>query len=317
MKISLSTNWCNRRIESGEEIAERALELGFDELELGFHTPISQVDGFRRMLDRIPVGSIHAFCPVPVSAPQGYPELYTLASFDAEARAMARFQITRNIEFASDIGADTVVLHAGRVYFNTFFRRSFTSGTLREILTQAKGNLDDPKYAKALARALKVRRTRGAEMLELVKGELSALMPVLEKHSITLALENLPYLEGFPNESEMSAIAAEFKGGRVKAWFDTGHHRVREMHGWLPEGFARPPEEAEYPLVGGMHLNDVVDYNDDHLPPGEGKVDFKGLEPLARAVRHVVVEPNSGVRGEALAKGLAHIRALWSLPPHG
>ena len=115
----------------------------------------------------------------------------------------------------------------------------------------------------------------------------------------------------------MSAIAAEFKGGRVKAWFDTGHHRVREMHGWLPEGFARPPEEAEYPPVGGMHLNDVVDYNDDHLPPGEGKVDFKGLEPLARAVRHVVVEPNSGVRAEALAKGLAHIRALWPLPPHG
>ena len=27
MKLSLSTNWCNRRIEDGREIAEKALEL--------------------------------------------------------------------------------------------------------------------------------------------------------------------------------------------------------------------------------------------------------------------------------------------------
>ena len=27
MRLSLSTNWCNRRLESGEAIAEKALEL--------------------------------------------------------------------------------------------------------------------------------------------------------------------------------------------------------------------------------------------------------------------------------------------------
>ena len=40
MKLSLSTNWCNRRIESGEEIADKAMELGFTELELGYHTTL-------------------------------------------------------------------------------------------------------------------------------------------------------------------------------------------------------------------------------------------------------------------------------------
>ena len=55
MKLSLSTNWCNRRIESGEAIADKAMELGFDELELGFHTPADQVPGFKSRLDRIPV----------------------------------------------------------------------------------------------------------------------------------------------------------------------------------------------------------------------------------------------------------------------
>ena len=73
MKFSLSTNWCNRRIESGEEIADKAMELGFEELELGFHTTQEQVKGFKARLGQIPVGSVHAFCPVPISAPQGYP----------------------------------------------------------------------------------------------------------------------------------------------------------------------------------------------------------------------------------------------------
>ena len=97
MKLSLSTNWCNRQVDDGAAIAERALSLGFDELELGFHTSVAQVDGFRRLRDRIPVGSIHAFCPVPLSAPQGYPELYALASFDEDQRALAAFHVRRNI----------------------------------------------------------------------------------------------------------------------------------------------------------------------------------------------------------------------------
>ena len=84
MKLSLSTNWCNRRIDDGREIAEKALELGFEELELGFHTTAQQVIGFKAMLDKIPVGSVHAFCPVPLSAPHGYPELDQLATLDDE-----------------------------------------------------------------------------------------------------------------------------------------------------------------------------------------------------------------------------------------
>ena len=89
MKLSLSTNWCNRRLESGEEIAAKALELGFAELELGFHTTLFQVQGFKKMRDQIPVGSVHAFCPVPISAPQGYPELYSFHRTSSPRRSAA------------------------------------------------------------------------------------------------------------------------------------------------------------------------------------------------------------------------------------
>lgn len=312
MKFALSTNWCNRRLESGEEIADTALALGFDELELGFHTSVTQVPGFKARLDRIRVGSVHAFCPVPISAPQGYPELYSLASLDEDARGLARFHVTRNITFAAEMGARTVVLHAGRVPFATFFNRGFTSATLRQALEDAKGDLADRRHAKLLAKARKTRRERGLRYLEVFKAELDALVPVLEKHGVVLALENLPYFEGFPDEEEMTRLAETFKGAPVQAWFDTGHHRVREMHGWLSAvDFPSAGQADGRTIFRGMHLNDVVDYHDDHLPPGQGKVDFAALADLARSVEHVVVEPHSGVGAEDLAQGLAYVRGLW------
>ena len=139
-------------MESGEEIADKAMELGFQELELGYHTTLFQVKGFKARLDQIPVGSIHAFCPVPISAPQGYPELYTLASFDEESRKMAKLMIGRNVKFAAEMGADTVVLHAGRVPFSRLFSRLDTA-KLREVFKDGDRHVDDRKYAKTLARA--------------------------------------------------------------------------------------------------------------------------------------------------------------------
>ena len=313
MKLSLSTNWCNRRLESGEEIAAKALELGFTELELGFHTTLFQVEDFKKMRDQIPVGSVHAFCPVPISAPQGYPELYTLASFDEDARGLARFHVKKNIAFAAEMGADTVVLHAGRVMFGgILFNRGFDSGTLRAALERAKGNRDDRRYQKLLARARKVRDARGAKLLDVFRGEIAALVPELERHGVTLALENLPYLEGFPHEAEMAQLLAEFKGAPVKAWFDTGHHRVREMHGWLAATAGADADGASS-TIQGLHLNDVVDYTDDHLAPGDGKVDFAALKELAHAVKHVVFEPHAHVGEAQLRKGIAHIRRLWEM----
>ena len=205
MRLSLSTNWCNRRIDDGRAIADKALELGFEELELGFHTNIRQVEGFRTRLGQIPVGSVHAFCPVPLSAPQGYPELYQLASLDEEARKMAVLQVTRNVDFAADIGADTVVLHAGRVPFGRLFDR-IDSGSLRQARSDSEGGVSSTAYAKILARAMKRRVKRGRKTLDAFRKTLSDIVPLLTKKGVTLALENLPYLEGFPAEWELTEI---------------------------------------------------------------------------------------------------------------
>ena len=274
VKFSLSTNWCNRRIESGEEIAKLAASLGFDEIELGYNTTDEQANGFKKSLDVIPVGSVHAFCPVPLSAPQGYPELYQLASFDEEGRKMAHFQVVRNIRFAAEVGADAVVLHMGRVKCRGLISR-----------------LDARRRVR-----------RGRKMLDVARREIDALIPELESCKVTLALENLPYLEGFPAEWEIGEIAGEW----VRPWLDTGHDFVRAENGW--KGLCEARMSAPQPV--GLHISDSLG-GDDHLPPGKGKVDFAALKDVASGARHLVFEPNSEVTGDELRAGLEHLKTLW------
>lgn len=309
MRLALSTNWCNRTIESGEEIADKAVSLGFDALELGFHTTPEQLDGFSKKLDLIPVESVHAFCPVPVSAPSGSPELYSLASLDENERAMARIHLLRTVDTASSLGARTVVLHAGRADLASFFARGVDSAFLREKLFAADKKTDDARYSKALRKALARRKKRVAKLMPLFMRELDSLIPVLEKKGVELALENLPYLEGFPNEAEMLDIVRALPGSPVKAWFDTGHHRVREMHGWIDEEASAALEELEKGgFIRGVHLNDVKDYYDDHFAPGGGNVDFAALSTMLAKAEHVVFEPKGHVSEEALAASVGLIR---------
>lgn len=305
MKFALSTNWCNRKYDSGEEIADKAIALGFEALELGFNTTDAQLSGFIKRLDRIPVESVHAFCPVPLSAPDGSPELYSLASIDENERAMAKIYLLKTIETASDLGAKTVVLHAGRIPLSTFFSKKRDSHLLREKLLAVKGDTLDPKYRKILNAALSARNKRAAKITDIFLRELESIEPVLEKRSLALALENLPFLEGYPNEVETLEILTKFSGSPVYSWYDTGHHRVREMHGWIDDAAKEALEKLQgASLIRGMHINDVKDYYDDHFAPGGGSVDFSALSSMAAKVEHIVFEPKSHVSEESLLKAL-------------
>lgn len=285
MKFALSTNWNNVRLDDGAAIADEAGELGFDSLELGFRTRPEQLPGFKSRLDAMPVDSVHAYCPVPIGAPSGHPELHQLCSPEENERALARLLLEKTFACAADLGAKVVVFHAGYARLDTLFGNLFT-------------------------KARKLRIKRGRRVYDAFRREFDLLRPSLESKGLVLALENLPRLEGFPNSFEAKELMREFDGAPLRLWFDTGHALVREVHGWDGESVHLAAELA--PWIAGMHLNDVKGPFDDHGEPGWGNVRFSRLAFLAKRDVLRVFEPGPSVSRSDLRDSLAYIRAMWS-----
>jgi sugar phosphate isomerase/epimerase len=285
VKFALSTNWSNGRLDDGAAIADEAEALGFDSLELGFRTQPEQLQGFRSRLDRMPVASVHAYCPVPIGAPSGHPELYQLCSDDANERALARMLLEKTFACAADLGAKVVVFHAGYADLSTLFGNLFTT-------------------------ARKLRVKRGRKLLDSFMREFEGLVPSLERKGVTLALENLPRQEGFPSLDEAKELMRKFEGAPLRLWFDTGHALVRETHGWAGESAHMAAELL--PWICGMHLNDVKGRHDDHQEPGWGNVDFARLTFLAKRDILRVFEPHEPVTFDELKASLATIRKIWA-----
>ena len=314
MRFALSTNWNNVRLDDGAASADEALALGFDALELGFRTMPEQIPGFRSRLGEMPVDSVHAYCPVPVGAPSGHPELHQLAAPDEDERALARLLMKKTLACAAELGARAVVTHAGYVNLDGLFVNC-DSTVLRRLMKGPDGKMDPsrPAYVRHLAKAKARRWKRGAKLLEVFRRELDLLIPDFEKAGVVLALENLPRLEGFPNAEEGEALMRDYAGAPVRLWFDTGHARVRECHGWSDSATDIAARVA--PHVAGMHLNDVKDFHDDHRQPGWGGVDFAALKPLAQRDVLRVFEPHEPVSFEELRQALERIRKLWTTSP--
>lgn len=313
MRIALSTNWNAKRHESGEALTDEILGLGFDALELGYNTTEEHVKGIRARMAQgaVTVGSVHAYCPVPISAPHGYPELHLLASPDEDERVLAAVLLGKTRDFAESMGARAVVLHAGRVFLDSpvpFFR-GLGSGRL-EAAAEREGSVSSPAYQRLLRRA-RLRRARRAEkLMDGFVRSLEKILPAFEKAGLLLCLENLPSIEGFPDEGEIVRLCERFRGSPLRHWHDMGHGQVRAQMGWT--GDHVETARALLPITGGAHIHDAAPLMVDHLPPGEGRIPFPAFSFYAPDSILKVFEPAPDVPPEALSRSLAYVRRCWA-----
>ena len=249
----------------------------------------------------VKVDSVHNFCPVPVGAPRGHPELFTLASSDPKIREGAVHHTSKTIRFAASVGAKVVIVHAGNV---EMARMSADLRALCEKGEQFSARYDKLKLKLQLTREKKVRK-----QLDYLRQGIEQLIPVIAETGVQVALENLPTWEAMPSELEMEDLCRQYAPQGLRYWHDIGHGQIRQNLGFINQ--ERWMERLQ-PYMAGMHIHDVVAPAMDHLLPPQGQVDFAALKKFAKGDIIRVIEPAPQTPGEIIVEALRFLRQAWA-----
>lgn len=302
LPFALSTRWNAGRHTSGEALIEEILELGFTRVELGYDLRMDLVPGVKAMIDQgaVKVGTVHNFCPVPMGASRGHPELFTFASKDPDIRKRAVQHTTRTIEFAVEVGADTVVSHSGNVDMKRM--------TMELIALMEQGRQQTPQYEKKRLKLQMTREKKARKQLGFLKEGVERMLPVLQEHGVVLALENLPTWEAFPTEMEIMDLLKQYGSSGLRYWHDLGHGQIRENMGMIHQ--VRWLERLQ-PWLAGMHVHDVAAPAQDHVMPPHGNTDFQRFIPFGTLPIHRVVEPTPKTPPEIMREALVYLKEQW------
>jgi len=303
MQFSLSTAWNAYRHTCGEALVDEIISMGFNSVELGYSLRQELVDG---VLKRIREGavscrSVHNYCPVPIGAHRGHPELFSLSSLSSHERASAVRYTAATVEFAVRAGASTVVAHAGNVHMRPITRK------LIELAENGKFNTR--KYEKLKLKLLMRREKKAGKHLEQLYRSLEELLPLLQNSGVALALENLPSWEALPTETEAIDLLQKFDSPFIRYWHDMGHGQIRHNLGLISH---RLQFEKLSPWLAGMHIHDVAWPAGDHIMPPKGSINFSDFNNAPRHANILVLEPRPGVPAEDITVAADLLLQLWS-----
>ncbi len=303
MRLAISTNWNSRQHSDGAALVDEIHAAGLDAVELGYaltHRQAADLDA-RRVASGLRVESVHAYCPVPMGAVSGNPELFSICHADARHRRRACEAVLQTARFAAQMEAGVVVLHAGRVPIRRAVRK------LADLASA--GRRHEPRYARQLDRVLALRDRRCDKVLDRLRHALETLLPAFESLNLVLALENLPSWDALPHEAEAAQLMVEFPTPHLACWHDFGHAQVRHNLGLIHhESTLRRLLEN----VAGFHVQDTVGFEDAHLVPPRGSIDFERFRDLAPLDRPAVLEPAPGTPLEEVRQAVDFLRRLWA-----
>ncbi len=304
MRLSLSTNWNAYRHETADAMLDEITALGFDSVELGYALTHTQADGLRPWLanGRIRVSSVHAFCPAPVPGVSS-PEVFSLCDPRDHAAARRGIQALKSTaDFAADVGARTVVVHAGRVPIHAQTRK------LADLADA--GLIGTPRYWRQFERVQRKRDRAARRPMDTLCAALDSLLPHFEQRGVTLGLENLPTYDAIPGEPELALLLDAFQTPALGYWHDAGHGQIRENFGFshhagVVSRFAN--------RIVGLHLHDVIPPASDHRMPPGGGVDFSIFTPLLPSGIPFVLEPSRGSDASSIQTAARFLSTCWML----
>ncbi|MEI6808899.1 MAG: TIM barrel protein [bacterium] len=283
---------------------DEIIGLGINYVELSYDLSYPLLEGVRKMAGSgaIVVTSVHAFCPVPARMPHASPELFTLADPDKQIRALAISHLSDTILLASELGAPTVVVHAGNVNMRNL--------THQLIDLCHNGQQFSDKYDRIKDKLLLERHNKAPSQIQFLYESLDNLLPILQKTNVSVALENLPSWESIPSETEMEKLLNHYQSPHIRYWHDIGHGQIRQNLGFIAHIIWL---EKLQPYLAGMHVHDVIKPVRDHLMPPAGNIDFKAFMPFVGAAIPGVLEAYPDVAPDDIREAIKLLSALWQI----
>lgn len=271
-QLALSTAFLinSSRNINGEEIVKEGLELGFSALELNIEITQGMIEEIKREVvnKKIEIVSLHNFCPKLDFIPAGRDLLsaYQYSSTDPEERKKAIELTKRTIDYAVDLNAQAVVVHAGEVEIELNEDKLFSQFVRGRI---DRGYLEQVK---------KEREERKKVYLENSLKSIEEIVNYAEKkklrgNCLKIGLENRFFAHEIPNFEEIKLFLKNFADS-LGYWHDTGHAEISVKLG-LVGSHEDYLKEYSSRMVG-IHLHDVVGFAD-HRAPGTGEIDFAFL----------------------------------------
>jgi sugar phosphate isomerase/epimerase len=300
LMISVSTSWNADVCESGKTIVAQILKAGVKNIELGFSIDESKLEEIveSKKNNLIRVSSVHNYCPVlPGYKPGSFtPDIFSLSSPDDSQREKAIFLTKRSIDTSKIVGAEYLVLHAGRV--------EMEQKTKELIWLYNSGQKDSNEY-KALFESIQLQRqSEKGPYIEAVTKSLKTVLDYARLKGIKVCIENRFYYREIPTFEEIGLFFEIFKDfENLKFWYDVGHAQVGENLGFTENiKFLK----AYGDKIAGMHLHDVKGTHD-HLVPSFGDFDFSLLKPYIKKHTIKVLEIHQPATAEQIKTGISYL----------
>jgi sugar phosphate isomerase/epimerase len=294
--ISCSTCWNSQRHKDGGPMLREVLGLGFERVELGHGTRLSLMEGILGMFEKgeVRFSSLHNFCPLPLEITRPAPDCYQFSSHRQAERERAVSLTRQTIDFASRLGAGTVVMHLGTVPI---------SRTTRRLIDLARtGRQFSREYTRLKLEAVRKREKNSGFHIRRVKESLLPLVDYAATKNVRLGIEGRFAYEEIPTEREALALLEEINAPHVGYWHDFGHVQVKHNLGFLDhyEWLSTIKDR----LIG-CHLHDTAWPANDHRAPFTGGIDYDRLVPLLPKDTLLVWEMSPRRTAEEITTSLA------------
>jgi sugar phosphate isomerase/epimerase len=300
--LALSTSWIADRLSNPRELVQALNTAGIEAVELEYRLTPALLDRLRSALTEagVIITSLHNYCPFPGITPKAKPsgDYFRLSAVDMEERKLAVQWTARTIENAHEMEARIVVLHCGAV------GEGPDSRILMETLNRY--GRDSEELRDRLALAAELRQQARGPFIDALLFSLDHLLRIAERHGVILALENRYHYHELPGYDDLAFVLQRFEGAPLGYWHDTGHAHALQMLGvcsqesWLTRYGSQ--------LIG-LHLHDAQGLKD-HLPPGEGEIDWRGLQPYLQHDRPLVLELVPGTELSQICRAADFVRGL-------